>query len=681
LIGPFERDARLCQQRAAADRSFTTLWSAGVLCCLGILGFCFLFLVFHFNILNYALNMCPDVDNVTLPRYWDRRVRRKPSNSGPRWDAVCPKNTLAYDIANDTQLTEWQQEFSRYSADKGYEIRQYLHWSTSQDALRKHREAFVNAAADSMKNATARAAAAEEAAAETHQFAAAIVAELKNEAVGIREAATLRCAVAAAGKAIATKQAAEQKASAQAANKTVVELATELEKLSKISLEGGFVGWWFLAARLARDLLARLTRDFVDLVQKCGSFWTSGHEFETGWDDMFTKWLGVMPGWARFASKHGITYLIVSWLLNQAKQNISWILRQAKTFGVPNVLAKLVLVVLTKVSELYFFVLVKGICVVACVGYCTSWDWLFSYLMDLHTEYWALLASFVLTSLIGWIADDKTWHTHSEFRAILGKQVLFFMFVGQVLFGISCVATLLLYSYSEPPTLINTISTELWACYENQTSAPSCGNAARTSTMSVRSVSWPHFGEGTWISHGLESIPEIRKYLSPKAEAGDGGNISGVMQFLITIGVIFRGLISFVMTNAKAVINSITNRFENWVQKVASDGVLNVFLGWCGFDSAHDARTSSKFDDTITVQLNIWDTTTTPKAGKDGVLKFYTLATIPVSALILGQADGEALKAGLKEAALRTVDRHAFVFLSEKNEIRTRLMTLLQVFP
>ena len=148
---------------------------------------------------------------MTLPRYWDRRVRRKPSNSGARWDAVCPKNTFAYDIANATHCVEWQQEFSRYSADKGHEFRQFMHWSTSPDALRRHREAFVDAAADSMKNATARAAAAEDAAAEQHQFAAAIVAELENEAAGIREAATLRCAVAAAGKAVATKQAAERK--------------------------------------------------------------------------------------------------------------------------------------------------------------------------------------------------------------------------------------------------------------------------------------------------------------------------------------------------------------------------------------------------------------------------------------------------------------------------------------
>jgi hypothetical protein len=105
-----------------------------------------------------------------------------------------------------------------------------------------------------------------------------------------------------------------------------------------------------------------------------GSFWTSGDELETGWDDMFTKWLGVIPGWVIFASMNFTIYWALSRLLSQAKQNISWILRQEKTFGVRYLimLAKFVLAVLTFCSELYLFVLVKGICFVACVSYCTS---------------------------------------------------------------------------------------------------------------------------------------------------------------------------------------------------------------------------------------------------------------------------------------------------------------------
>jgi hypothetical protein len=113
---------------------------------------------------------------------------------------------------------------------------------------------------------------------------------------------------------------------------------------------------------------------------------------------------------------------------------------------------------------------------------------------------------------------------YSELRAIL--------FVGQVLFGVSCVATLLLYSYSDPLTLINTISTELWACYEYH--APSCGDAASTRTC----VSLPHFGEGTWISRGLESIPEIRKYLNRTAEVGDDGGAAFFIGAIFGIGVI-----------------------------------------------------------------------------------------------------------------------------------------------
>ena len=110
---------------------------------------------------------------------------------------------------------------------------------------------------------------------------------------------------------------------------------------------------------------------------------------------------------------------------------------------------------------------------------------------------------------------------------------------------------------------------------------------------------------------------------------------------------------------------------------VKSDGIIHFLMDVSG----HDVRTPSHFDDTITIQLNIWDTKQKNKnKGTDGQLKFYTLAVIPFSTLFTGQADnGAGLQKGLKQAALRTTDRHGFMFLNEKNEIRNRIMTLLQV--
>ena len=44
-----------------------------------------------------------------------------------------------------------------------------------------------------------------------------------------------------------------------------------------------------------------------------------------------------------------------------------------------------------------------------------------------------------------------------------------------------------------------------------------------------------------------------------------------------------------------------------------------------------------------------------------------------------GQADGgAALQKAMTNAALATVDRHGFMFLDDKNDIRGRIMTILQ---
>jgi hypothetical protein len=110
---------------------------------------------------------------------------------------------------------------------------------------------------------------------------------------------------------------------------------------------------------------------------------------------------------------------------------------------------------------------------------------------------------------------------------------------------------------------------------------------------------------------------------------------------------------------------------------VTSGGVIHFLMDVSG----HADRTPSHFDDTITIQLNIWDTKQkNADKGTDGELKFYTLAVIPFSTLFTGQADdGAKLQKWLKQAALRTTDRHGFMFLNDKHDIRNRIMTLLQV--
>ena len=193
-----------------------------------------------------------------------------------------------------------------------------------------------------------------------------------------------------------------------------MELATELEKLeleklSKISLAGE-----------KHSGLRRVRKTFEGFV---GSFWTSGDELETGWDDMFTKWLGVMPGWVIFYSKHAMIYLAVSGILRRAKQ----VDYASRSTGVHNLL-----VALTTFSELYKY-LCEHFILFACVSYCIPWDSLFGDLMDFHTQ-WILLSK-ALAFSVGRMTDDKTWHTHSQSLSEFG---LFFMFVGQVLLGVLC---------------------------------------------------------------------------------------------------------------------------------------------------------------------------------------------------------------------------------------------------
>jgi hypothetical protein len=224
-------------------------------------------------------------------------------------------------------------------------------------------------------------------------------------------------------------------------------------------------------------------------------------------------------------------------------------------------------------------------------------------------------------------------------------------------FWLSCVGNLWMYFHILPPARTVEMCKQFRECfgryYGNE--EPCC---------------CPDFGEGTWISDLLSSA----NWQKIDAASLENTAWQRIGAFLAVTSQTNLG------TNAvKAVkdfVQSQQKKLSSWAERVKSDGIINVLMDVSG----HDVRTPSQFDETITIQLNIWDTKHTTKKGTDGQLKFYTLAVIPFSTLFTGQPDsGAKLQEGLKLAALRTTDRHGFMFLNDENDIRNRIMTLLQV--
>jgi hypothetical protein len=243
-----------------------------------------------------------------------------------------------------------------------------------------------------------------------------------------------------------------------------------------------------------------------------------------------------------------------------------------------------------------------------------------------------LIIGFPLKSLI----RHSSARNATQFVTVIASCVIN---ASAMVFLVSCGYSLVLYAQSAVP-----ICAALKACYE------SLDNATTNGRFECQNyVTWT----GTWLTAFVEVFVQE-----------EGGPVTD-KRVLFAIGVL---LILRERLQAKVL------EVFDWLLTSEED-TLGNFFDWL---SGREGRKKQDIDDTITVQLNIWDDRQAgrSKSGSSGKLYFYTLCKLPLHSLFVGQSDSEDLHRGLKEAAVRTVDRHGVVFLDEK--IRDRVMSMLQ---
>jgi hypothetical protein len=204
-----------------------------------------------------------------------------------------------------------------------------------------------------------------------------------------------------------------------------------------------------------------------------------------------------------------------------------------------------------------------------------------------------------------------------------------------------------------------------------------------------------NISQGTWLTRVLDDwlLGDLIEYFSAKTT--DGGLLT---VFIAVVATTAKVVFSFCGRQLGAIVGTdiydVKEKALEWVKSLFENLLEQLSkLTWLDFTAKMrgcEVTNVDKLDDTVTVQLNLWEAYEErvsprgahplPLTRPSGCLRYFTLIKLPFAELFTGQPDANVLTTAVKESALQTVDRHGIIFLPDKVgdvDVRSRVMTML----